>query len=127
MLTSPDRLRKIDQLRERNIATYLALPQLVAVGDQSSGKSSLLENLTGIPFPRGQELCTRYATQITHRRDAISRITIGIIPGPTATAEHKEKLHGFTKEVCTADQLHAEFPDILIEVQTPSIILGIQC
>jgi GTPase SAR1 family protein len=123
MLTSPDRLRKIDQLRERNIATYLALPQLVAVGDQSSGKSSLLENLTGIPFPRGQELCTRYATQITHRRDAISRITIGIIPGPTATAEHKEKLHGFTKEVCTADQLHAEFPDILIEVNT---LMGIK-
>ncbi|KAK2005708.1 hypothetical protein LZ32DRAFT_611845 [Colletotrichum eremochloae] len=51
-LTSPDRLRKIDQLRERNIGAYLPLPQLVAVGDQSSGKSSLLESLTGIPFPR---------------------------------------------------------------------------
>jgi GTPase SAR1 family protein len=126
-LTSPDRLRKIDQLRERNISTYLALPQLVAVGDQSSGKSSLLENLTGIPFPRGQELCTRYATQITHRRDVISRITIGIIPGPTAPAEHKEKLQSFTKEVYTTDQLHAEFPDILNEVQTPLTILGIQC
>ncbi|KAG8354272.1 hypothetical protein FVEN_g7850 [Fusarium venenatum] len=47
-LTSPDRLRKIDQLRERNISTYLTLPQLVAVGDQSSGKSSLLENLEDI-------------------------------------------------------------------------------
>ncbi|ENH74233.1 Interferon-induced GTP-binding protein Mx [Fusarium oxysporum f. sp. cubense race 1] len=118
MLTSPYRLRKIDQLRERNIATYLALPQLVAVGDQSSGKSSLLENLTGIPFPRGQELCTRYATQITHRRDVISRITIGIIPGPTAPAEHKEKLESFTKEVHSTEQLNAEFPDILNEVNT---------
>ncbi|KAG7403637.1 Interferon-induced GTP-binding protein Mx1 [Fusarium oxysporum f. sp. rapae] len=123
MLTSPDRLRKIDQLRERNIATYLALPQLVAVGDQSSGKSSLLENLTGIPFPRGQELCTRYATQITHRRDVISRITIGIIPGPTAPAEHKEKLESFTKEVHSTEQLNAEFPDILNEVNT---LIGIK-
>ncbi|KAH7187240.1 dynamin family protein [Fusarium oxysporum] len=123
MLTSPDRLRKIDQLRERNIATYLALPQLVAVGDQSSGKSSLLENLTGIPFPRGQELCTRYATQITHRRDAISRITISIIPGPTAPAEHKEKLERFTKEVHSTEQLNAEFPDILNEVNT---LMGIK-
>ncbi|KPA35826.1 dynamin family protein [Fusarium langsethiae] len=118
MLTSPDRLRKIDQLRERNIATYLALPQLVAVGDQSSGKSSLLENLTGIPFPRGQELCTRYATQITHRRDVANRITISIIPGPTASLEHKEKLQSFTREVETTDQLHAEFPDILNKVNT---------
>lgn len=69
VLTNPNRLRKIDQLREKNIGKYLPLPQLVAVGDQSSGKSSLLESLTGIPFPRGQELCTRYATQITQRRE----------------------------------------------------------
>ncbi|EKJ78429.1 hypothetical protein FPSE_01386 [Fusarium pseudograminearum CS3096] len=117
-LTSPDRLRKIDQLRERNISTYLALPQLVAVSDKSSGKSSLLENLTGIPFPRGQELCTRYSTQITHRRDAASHITISIIPGPTASLEHKEKLQDFIIEVENTDQLHTEFPDILNKVNT---------
>ncbi|PNP61188.1 hypothetical protein FNYG_14105 [Fusarium nygamai] len=123
MLTSPDRLRKIDQLRERNIATYLALPQLVAVGDQSSGKSSLLENLTGIPFPRGQELYTRYATQITHRRDAMSRIAISIIPGPTAPVEHREKLESFNKEVHSTEQLNTEFPDILNKVNT---LMGIK-
>ncbi|CVL13641.1 related to RBTMx2 protein [Fusarium proliferatum] len=118
MLTSPDRLRKIDQLREKNIATYLALPQLVAVGDQSSGKSSLLENLTGVPFPRGQELCTRYATQITQRRDIVFRITISIIPGPSAAAEHKEELESFTKEVHSTEELNVKFPDILNEVNT---------
>lgn len=52
-LMSDNRLFKIDQLRERNIGKYLPLPQLVAVGDQSSGKSSLLESVTGIPFPHG--------------------------------------------------------------------------
>lgn len=124
-LTSPDRLRKIDQLREKNIATYLALPQLVAVGDQSSGKSSLLENLIGIPFPRGQELRTRYATQITHRRDVVSRITISIIPGPTAPVQQREKLESFIKEVHSTEQLNAEFPDILNEVQITSTILEI--
>ncbi|EXM16538.1 Dynamin [Fusarium oxysporum f. sp. vasinfectum] len=123
MLTSPERLRKIDQFRERNIATYLALPQLVAVGDQSSGKSSLLENLTGVPFPRGQELCTRYATQITHRRDIVSHITISIIPGPNTPVEHKGKLESFTKEVHSTEQLNAEFPDILNEVNT---LMGIK-
>jgi hypothetical protein len=116
LLTSPDRLQKIDQLRERNIGTYLPLPQLVAVGDQSSGKSSLLESLTGIPFPRGQELCTRYATQITHRREAHQRIDISIFPGPHASQDHKRELELYRKQVQTTAQLRTEFPDILIQV-----------
>ncbi|KAK2006223.1 dynamin family protein [Colletotrichum eremochloae] len=115
LLTSADRLQKIDQLRERNIGVYLPLPQLVAVGDQSSGKSSLLESLTGIPFPRGQELCTRYATQITHRREAQERIDINIIPGPHASHEHKKKLQSYRRQVKTTAQLRIDFPDILAE------------
>ncbi|KAI8945910.1 P-loop containing nucleoside triphosphate hydrolase protein [Xylaria longipes] len=58
-------LTKIDKLRELNIGTIIPLPQIVVVGDQSSGKSSLLESLTGFAFPRAPGLCTRYATQIT--------------------------------------------------------------
>ncbi|KAF5544898.1 dynamin family [Fusarium napiforme] len=60
---------------------------------------------------------------ITHRRDAISRITISIIPGPTAPIEHKETLESFTKEVHSTQQLNAEFPDILNEV---NIFMGIK-
>jgi len=115
-LMSNDRLFKIDQLRERNIGKYLPLPQLVAVGDQSSGKSSLLESVTGIPFPHGQELCTRYATQITHRRDTNSFISITIIPGPQASADHKNRVEGYHYEVESTAQLQAEFPDILNKV-----------
>ncbi|KAG9494742.1 hypothetical protein J7337_013881 [Fusarium musae] len=118
-----NRIHKIEQLRERNTATYLDLPQLVAVGDQSSGKSAILENLTGIPFPRGQELCTRYATQITHRRDAMSRIAISIIPGPAAPLEHRERLESFNKEAHSTEQLNTEFPDILNDVNT---LMGIK-
>ncbi|KAM0321293.1 hypothetical protein ACHAQA_010191 [Verticillium albo-atrum] len=116
LLMSSVRLRKIDQLRERNIGSYLPLPQLVAVGDQSSGKSSLLESLTGIPFPRGQELCTRYATQITHRRETHQRIEITIIAGPHASPNHKRILELYHRQVQTTAQLRAEFPDILSEV-----------
>src|SRR6266699_2527559 len=112
-LTSPNRLRKIDQLRERNIGKYLPLPQLVAVGDQSSGKSSLLESLTGIPFPHGQELCTRYATQITHRREDYPRIDISIIPGPHTAPEDKKELESYRRQVQSTAQLRAEFPAIL--------------
>ncbi|KAK0714521.1 interferon-induced GTP-binding protein mx2 [Lasiosphaeris hirsuta] len=115
-LTSPSRLRKIDILREKNIGQYLPLPQLVAVGDQSSGKSSLLESITGIPFPHGQELCTRYATQITHRRDEFQRIDVSIIPGPHASPEHCKLLKSYHRQVPTDNHLFSEFPTILNEV-----------
>ncbi|KAK4172708.1 P-loop containing nucleoside triphosphate hydrolase protein [Triangularia setosa] len=123
ILISHDRLFKIDQLRTRNIGKYLPLPQLVAVGDQSSGKSSLLETVTGIPFPRGQELCTRYATQITHRRDNDSFIAVSIIPKPWASAEHKESVEAYSRQMNDTAQLQAEFPAILDEV---NICMGIR-
>lgn len=118
VLTSPDRLHKIYRLQEKNISTYLPPPQFVDVGDWSSGKSSLLESLMGIPFPRGQELCTRYATQITHRRDDHPRINISIIAGPNASSADKERLESYRKHVETISQLHAEFLEILNEVTT---------
>jgi len=40
--------------------TPIELPQLVVVGSQSSGKSSVLENIVGRDFlPRGSNICTR--------------------------------------------------------------------
>ncbi|OAA45506.1 Dynamin, GTPase domain protein [Metarhizium rileyi] len=116
-LTSPDRLHKIDQLREKNVGTHMPLPQLVVVGDQSSGKSSLLESLTGIPFPNGQGLCTRYATQITHRRDTEQQdISISIIPSPDATDEEKARLSGYHHSVNDTDELLVQFESILADV-----------
>lgn len=44
--------------------------QLAIVGEQSSGKSSLLQTLTDIPFPVGAGLCTRFATRIVSKRTA---------------------------------------------------------
>lgn len=37
----------------------IQLPTLVVIGDQSLGKSSVLESLTGISLPRGEGICTR--------------------------------------------------------------------
>ncbi|KAH7146228.1 interferon-induced GTP-binding protein mx2 [Dactylonectria macrodidyma] len=116
ILSSPDLLRKIDQLREKNVSTYPEIPRLVAVGDQGSGKSSLLENLTGIPFPHGQELCTRFATEVTQRRQDFSRIDISIVPGRNATAADRERLESYHKHFDTITQFHNELPDILNEV-----------
>ena len=57
-LTDPALLDKIDKLFACNMGEYISLPQLVVVGDQSSGKSSVLEGLTQLPFPCDSGLCT---------------------------------------------------------------------
>lgn len=88
-------LDKIDKLRELNVGGTIPLPQLVVVGDQSSGKSSLLAGLTGFSLPRDTGLCTRYATQITCRRETTPSVEISIIPRPGADDILKARLREF--------------------------------
>ncbi|OKL63563.1 hypothetical protein UA08_01925 [Talaromyces atroroseus] len=122
-LASPQVLRKVDELREKNVGQHVPLPQLVVVGDQSSGKSSLLENLTKIPFPRNVELCTRYATQITSRRDSKTEVVVNIIPGPHASDDHRRRLEGYCPEGLSPADFRDQFPKILNEV---NIRMGIR-
>ncbi|XP_073688436.1 interferon-induced GTP-binding protein Mx2-like [Garra rufa] len=49
----------IDSLRSVGIQKDLALPTIAVIGDQSSGKSSVLEALSGIALPRGSGIVTR--------------------------------------------------------------------
>ncbi|RSL99064.1 hypothetical protein CDV31_012360 [Fusarium ambrosium] len=59
-----DAIDKLQSFGSRGLRT----PQLVIVGGQSSGKSSLLQSLTGIPFPVNSGCCTRWPTRIVSRR-----------------------------------------------------------
>ncbi|KAJ5766695.1 uncharacterized protein N7511_004311 [Penicillium nucicola] len=110
----------IDQLRELGISENVSLPQLVVVGDQSSGKSSVLEGLTGLSFPVASDLCTRFATQIVMQRvlagNAGARITI--IPGPTSRLDEllNQRLLGFERSLAAMDFGCQEFKDIFDEV-----------
>lgn len=69
----------VDSLRALGIEQDFAIPQIAVMGDQSSGKSSVLEAISGIPFPRGSGLVTRCATQITMKRTAAGTPWVGSI------------------------------------------------
>ncbi|KAH0372543.1 hypothetical protein KCU65_g1067, partial [Aureobasidium melanogenum] len=91
-------LDAVDNLRAVGVNNIIPLPQIVACGDQSTGKSSLLEALTGIPFPRDTGLCTRFATQFILRRADKVSISVTIIPGPTRVdKDERQRLENFGK------------------------------
>ncbi|QMW28880.1 hypothetical protein G4B84_004215 [Aspergillus flavus NRRL3357] len=116
-------LTNVDDMDNEGRVRLLAHPipadtvELVVVGDQSSGKSSLLEGLTGFSFPIASDLCTRYVTQIVLRRtkpeDSGTRITI--IPGPSASDGHRENLLSFERSSQEEDLDSSEIADIFNE------------
>lgn len=62
-----------------------------------SGKSSVLESLSELPFPRDSGLCTRFVTQIIFRRTETKSITVSIIPGPGRSKQDTERLRGYLR------------------------------
>ncbi|KAK6538412.1 hypothetical protein TWF694_011288 [Orbilia ellipsospora] len=73
-------LDAMGKIRELGVNEILEMPQLTTIGDQSSGKSSLLESLTMIPFPVSSELCTRSPTGISLSRSVHPKPVISIKP-----------------------------------------------
>ena len=49
----------------RDVSPDFDVPNIVVVGAQSSGKSSVLEHATGLAFPRGEGMCTRVPTVVS--------------------------------------------------------------
>ncbi|ORX34446.1 dynamin GTPase [Kockovaella imperatae] len=114
----PHLAEKIDKLLACGVGNDVNLPQLVVVGQQSSGKSSVLEGLTSLPFPRDSGLCTRFATQITFRRDVISSVNASITPGKNTSPEHQAKVKAWSREMAEFDtdifaQVMAEANEIM--------------
>ncbi|KAF7504265.1 hypothetical protein GJ744_002523 [Endocarpon pusillum] len=99
-----DLLNIIDSLRSQGISRYIDLPQLIVCGDQSSGKSSVLEAVSGIRFPTKDNLCTRFATELILRRGPDSNASVSIMPGTDRTDSEKTKLLKFHHEIVELDQ-----------------------
>uniref|UniRef100_A0A4W6D541 Interferon-induced GTP-binding protein Mx n=1 Tax=Lates calcarifer TaxID=8187 RepID=A0A4W6D541_LATCA len=58
----------IDSLRSLGVEEDLDLPAIAVIGDQSSGKSSVLEALSGVALPRGSGIVTRCPLEMKMKR-----------------------------------------------------------
>lgn len=87
-----DLLDIIDSLRSQGVSHYVDLPEIIVCGDQSAGKSSVLEAISGMPFPTKDGLCTRFATELVLRRHPEVNTKVSITPGESRMGEDKERL-----------------------------------
>ncbi len=99
-----DLLNIIDRLRSQGISRYIDLPQLIVCGDQSSGKSSVLEAVSGIRFPTKDNLCTRFATELILRRGPSTSASVTIVPNAERSDQEKAKLREFQPKIDDLEQ-----------------------
>lgn len=78
-----DLFNVIEELRRLGVDDIIKLPQIVACGDQSAGKSSTFQALSGAPFPVGSGLCTRHPTRLVMRHGDEDSIDATIEYAPT--------------------------------------------
>ena len=102
-------LNIVDSLRQCGLEGIVSLPQLVVCGDQSSGKSSVLEAITEIPFPTKENLCTRFATEIVLRRAPTPSIKTRIIPEKKRPKQEQADLERFRESISN----FRELPDLI--------------
>ncbi len=88
----------IDSFRSQGASRYLDLPGIIVCGDQSAGKSSVLEAISGMPFPTKDGLCTRFATELVLRRGSEVSTRVSITPGENRFGDDKERLESWKPE-----------------------------
>ncbi|KAK2035912.1 vacuolar sorting protein VPS1 [Colletotrichum somersetense] len=115
------RLNQIEKIRASGIGDLVDLPQLVVCGDQSAGKSSVLEGITGIPFPRQEGLCTRFPTEIVLRHSNEPLKTKAFIrPHSGRSIEVAQTLRNYERE------MKEDLSDLPIAIEEVSKLMGIR-
>jgi hypothetical protein len=109
------RLSQIESIRANGVGDLVALPQLAVFGDQSVRKSSVLEGITGIPFPRQEGLCTRFPSEITARNSPgpkSTQIIATIRPHASRSAKEQDALFRYRKVLVGISELPSAIQEV---------------
>ena len=102
-----DLLDAVDKLRRAEIpGRDFSIPQVIVCGDQSTGKSSVLEAISQLRFPVGAQFTTKLPTEVELRNDSsssIAPVTLTIIADKSRTPEQKAHLENFAFQVNVDD------------------------
>lgn len=102
LLDFVDILRSQVIKQDEEIERSVSLPQVIVCGEPSSGRTSVLEAISGVPLPiRG----TPFSTELILRRTPQMRAIVTIVPDCAETDASKEKLAGFHGELESFDGL----------------------
>jgi hypothetical protein len=116
-------LDTIDTLRGLGIDKDIPLPQLVVVGEQDAGKSSVLEAISNIHFPTDSGACTRFATEVVLRRSTIPNIRASLLLHDEGTDAVSDSLQSKDSSVALAFSAALEDLKPLTADKIPQLII----
>ncbi|KAK3377308.1 P-loop containing nucleoside triphosphate hydrolase protein [Lasiosphaeria ovina] len=122
-LTDPKQVGVFDALKELSrlkVTSTIEIPQLIVVGDQSTGKSSVLEAIGRFHFPVAGRVCTQFPTKLILRRSSEEHTVVSIQPAPSRTDADRERLEKFREELSRPDEFPALVDRARAELGVPA-------
>jgi interferon-induced GTP-binding protein Mx1 len=105
---------------DTSVARWVELPWICVMGETSSGKSTVLSQLSGIELPTDHTLTTKIPTLIQLRHDAVCQAHIQLIPW-----NHHSRIHNNNQHSDIGEEQH-HHKVILTEEQWHEIPLQIR-
>jgi len=112
-LAGNDEIRQfLDQLTSfTNISQYIELPMIAVMGDTSSGKSSLLSQISGIELPSSHQLTTRCPILLQMTKADEKEATVNV------QWRHENEFRKVFEEKTVSEQDWGTLSDIISEAQ----------